>query len=199
MTFSTLTRPTAAPDKSASRELLAATLRRLPRKSSSFPGRLTRRNYANTAIGKIVLQQIRTALGDWRGHRDFIKSSQVPPCDYFVTDPPFIVEFDESQHFSRAAFDHPVALSERILDGVFRFPAGGNFAAISAPWTISRLIATSAAPGTIPCAISCLWFTVLNRQSGFMPKSSRGAASMQNSDNDIETFQTLVHDRLPAR
>ena len=24
----------------------------------------------------------------------------VPPCDYFITDPPFILEFDESQHFS---------------------------------------------------------------------------------------------------
>ena len=48
------------------------------------------------------LEQIRTALGDFRGHRDFIKSAQVPPCDYFISDPPFIVEFDENQHFSRA-------------------------------------------------------------------------------------------------
>ena len=28
--------------------------------------------------------------------------AQMPPCDYFVSDPPFIVEFDENQHFSRA-------------------------------------------------------------------------------------------------
>jgi len=47
------------------------------------------------------LEQIRTALGDFRGHRDFIKSAQVPPCDYFISDPPCIVEFDESQHFSQ--------------------------------------------------------------------------------------------------
>ena len=58
-------------------------------------------DYANTAIGN-VLEQIRTALGDWRGHRDFIKSAQLPPCDYYIPDPPFIVEFDENQHFSRA-------------------------------------------------------------------------------------------------
>ena len=58
-------------------------------------------NYANTAIGN-VLEQIRTALGDWRGHRDFIKSAQLPPCDYYIPDPPFIVEFDEHQHFSHA-------------------------------------------------------------------------------------------------
>jgi hypothetical protein len=48
------------------------------------------------------LEQIRNALGDWRGHRDFIKSALVPPCDYFISDSPFIVEFDESQHFSQA-------------------------------------------------------------------------------------------------
>lgn len=58
-------------------------------------------DYANTAVGNL-LEQICAALSGWRGHRDFIKSAQVPPCDYFVSDPPFIVEFDESQHFSRA-------------------------------------------------------------------------------------------------
>jgi hypothetical protein len=26
----------------------------------------------------------------------------MPPCDFFISAPPFIVEFDESQHFSRA-------------------------------------------------------------------------------------------------
>jgi hypothetical protein len=66
--------------------------------SFSWPARPE--EYANTHIGNL-LARIRTALGDLRGHRDFIKSAQVPPCDYFVSDPPFIVEFDESQHFSR--------------------------------------------------------------------------------------------------
>jgi hypothetical protein len=57
--------------------------------------------YANGAVGNF-LEQIRAALGNFRGHRDFIKSVRMPPCDYFVPDPPFIVEFDESQHFSHA-------------------------------------------------------------------------------------------------
>jgi hypothetical protein len=57
--------------------------------------------YANTVIGDL-LEQIRGALADCRGHRDFIKSVQIPPCDYFIPDPPFILEFDESQHFSAA-------------------------------------------------------------------------------------------------
>lgn len=58
-------------------------------------------DYRDTAIGD-TLQQIRSALGDLRSHRNFIKSALMPPCDYFIADPPFIVEFDENQHFSRA-------------------------------------------------------------------------------------------------
>jgi hypothetical protein len=56
--------------------------------------------YHASAIGP-ALKRIRAALEDFRGHRDFIKSAQVPPCDYYIADPPFILEFDESQHFSR--------------------------------------------------------------------------------------------------
>ena len=64
-----------------------------------WPARLE--DYATTAIGN-SLQVICSALGDWRGHRDFIKSAQMPPCDFVISDPPFILEFDESQHFSGA-------------------------------------------------------------------------------------------------
>jgi len=70
------------------------------RANFQFPWPSQPQDYANTAIGT-QLEQIRAALGDLRGHRDFIKSARVPPCDYFISDPPFIVEFDESQHFSR--------------------------------------------------------------------------------------------------
>jgi hypothetical protein len=66
-----------------------------------FPWPARPEDYANSIIGN-SLALIRNALGDWRGHRDFIKSPQVPPCDYFVPAPPFILEFDESQHFSQA-------------------------------------------------------------------------------------------------
>jgi hypothetical protein len=56
--------------------------------------------YEATALGE-ALHSICSALGALRGHREFVKSAVVPPCDYFVSDPPFILEFDESQHFSR--------------------------------------------------------------------------------------------------
>ena len=66
-----------------------------------FPWPARPEDYASSAIGN-SLEWIRNALGDWRGHRDFIKSPQVPPCDYYVSAQPFILEFDESQHFSQA-------------------------------------------------------------------------------------------------
>lgn len=66
-----------------------------------FPWSARPEAYAATSIGA-ALERIRGALGAWRGHRDFIRSARVPPCDFAVFDPPFILEFDESQHFSRA-------------------------------------------------------------------------------------------------
>jgi hypothetical protein len=54
-----------------------------------------------TAPLRDILESIRDAVADFRGHRDFIKSALVPPCDYFLLQRRQIVEFDESQHFSR--------------------------------------------------------------------------------------------------
>jgi hypothetical protein len=86
------------PCKERVRELLTAIYGDC-RKNHSFPWSALPRDYVNTAIG-VLLERIQTELGNFRGHRDFIKSALVPPCDYFVSDPPFILEFDESQHFS---------------------------------------------------------------------------------------------------
>lgn len=66
-----------------------------------FPWPARPEDYADSAIGP-ALHSIRRALAGWRGHGGFIKSAQVPPCDFYISDPPFILEFDESQHFSRA-------------------------------------------------------------------------------------------------
>ena len=66
-----------------------------------FPWSSHPEDYTTTAISN-SLALIRTALGNWRGHRDFIKTPQIPPCDFVISNPPFILEFDESQHFSQA-------------------------------------------------------------------------------------------------
>ncbi|MGN6717302.1 MAG: hypothetical protein ACTHLX_07915 [Candidatus Binatia bacterium] len=57
-------------------------------------------DYTKTPIGA-TLERIHSSLENFRGHGDFIKSPLVPPCDYYVSAPPFILEFDENQHFSR--------------------------------------------------------------------------------------------------
>lgn len=66
----------------------------------SFGWSASPRDYAKTPIGA-TLERIQSSLENFRGNRDFIKSPLVPPCDYYVSDPPFILEFDENQHFSR--------------------------------------------------------------------------------------------------
>ena len=67
--------------------------------SFSWPARPE--DYQQTPIGA-ALQRIRAGLGDLRGHRDFVKTTLMPPCDFYVPIPPFILEFDESQHFTQA-------------------------------------------------------------------------------------------------
>ena len=86
------------------------------RTNRQFPWPARPENYADTSIGD-TLQHIREVLGGLRGHYDFIKSVQMPPCDYFIADPPFIVEFDENQHFSRARLAALMNYPENIAVG----------------------------------------------------------------------------------
>jgi len=46
------------------------------------------------------LKEIYGALQSHRGFREFVKATTLPNCDFFVPSPGFIVEFDESQHFT---------------------------------------------------------------------------------------------------
>lgn len=48
------------------------------------------------------LRDIFSKLKELRGFTDFIRSDTLPPVDYYVPYPGFIVEFDESQHFTLA-------------------------------------------------------------------------------------------------
>ncbi|MEA1905882.1 MAG: hypothetical protein U9N12_02845 [Euryarchaeota archaeon] len=47
-----------------------------------------------------ALKRIFTNLQNYRGHKNFVYAVTLPNCDYFVPDPGFVVEFDESQHFT---------------------------------------------------------------------------------------------------
>ncbi len=57
--------------------------------------------YVETSI-RAALRGVATALQTYRGFgiRDFVRSDVLAGCDFWVPDPGFIVEFDESQHFT---------------------------------------------------------------------------------------------------
>lgn len=46
------------------------------------------------------LKAINETLQNHRGFKSFVRSKTLPNCDFFVPNPGFIVEFDESQHFT---------------------------------------------------------------------------------------------------
>ena len=58
-------------------------------------------SYAETPIHS-ALQCVAAVLEEYRefDFEDFVRTKTLPPCDYWVPDPGFIVEFDESQHFT---------------------------------------------------------------------------------------------------
>lgn len=47
------------------------------------------------------LAKIYKSLQDYRGFTDFVKAKSLPNADFFVHSPKMIVEFDESQHFTK--------------------------------------------------------------------------------------------------
>jgi len=63
-------------------------------------------DFKNTPYYESLLKIYR-ALQNYRGFRDFVRIKSLPRCDFFVPNPGFIVEFDESQHFT---FPRKIAL-----------------------------------------------------------------------------------------
>jgi hypothetical protein len=167
------------------------------RLSHSFPWSAQPKDYEKTPLGE-TLRQICEALGELRGHRDFIKSPQVPPCDFYVSDPPFIVEFDESQHFSRPRL---VSLSHYPKEFTPGFPI--------ARWQeLCRFIdAKDDAP--FDRDERRAWYDTLRDLVppvyGFMPTVRLYAdefhwcALDRTSSKDQETFCSVLKERLPVR
>ncbi|MGD0406897.1 MAG: hypothetical protein ABSB10_09645 [Candidatus Bathyarchaeia archaeon] len=56
-------------------------------------------DYLNSA-GYDKLKEIYDALKNCRGFGEFVKAATLPNCDFFIPNPGFMVEFDESQHFT---------------------------------------------------------------------------------------------------
>jgi hypothetical protein len=47
-----------------------------------------------------ALKNILNLLQDYREFKEFVKAKTLPHCDFFIPNPGFILEFDESQHFT---------------------------------------------------------------------------------------------------
>lgn len=56
-------------------------------------------DYKNLAFYE-KLKEIHLELSKFRGYNDFVRTPTLPHCDFFVPNPGFVVEFDESQHFT---------------------------------------------------------------------------------------------------
>jgi len=65
----------------------------------SFAFAATLEEYANSSLYP-VLKEIYSSLQACRRNREFIRAHSLPPVDYYIPKPGFIVEFDESQHFT---------------------------------------------------------------------------------------------------
>ena len=48
------------------------------------------------------LKEIFVNLSSFRGFNEFVRTRHLPPCDFFIPNLRFVVEFDESQHFTAA-------------------------------------------------------------------------------------------------
>jgi len=53
-----------------------------------------------TFLSYRTLDEIFSVLQNHRGYKSFTRTLTLPHCDFFIIDPGFIVEFDESQHFT---------------------------------------------------------------------------------------------------
>lgn len=65
------------------------------------------------------LEPIYSALQSYRGHETFVRSKKLPRVDFFIPSAQVIVEFDESQHFTRP---REIALELYPQIDVFGFP-----------------------------------------------------------------------------
>ena len=167
------------------------------RASYSFPWSANPQDYEGTAIGE-VLRQIRDGLGHLRGHREFIKSPQVPPCDFYVPDSRFVVEFDESQHFSRPRL---VALSLYPTELKIGFPL--------ARWQELCCLIDARDDTPYDRDERRAWYDTLRdlvpTLHGFNPTVRLYAGEFHwcaldsDSKEDQERFASVLKDRLPAR
>jgi hypothetical protein len=83
----------------------------------SLPFGVSLEDYAHSPL-YLVLKEIHSSLQTLRGNQEFVRAHSLPPVDYYVPNPGFVVEFDESQHFTAC---RKVALSQYPHDLPVKF------------------------------------------------------------------------------
>jgi hypothetical protein len=64
-----------------------------------------------------ALKEIYSRLQEIRGHKDFVRTSYLPECDFYIPNPGFILEFDESQHFNYCRKETLIRYPEELKTG----------------------------------------------------------------------------------
>jgi hypothetical protein len=87
------------------------------KRNPRLPASASLESYKGTPAYDALLS-IYEALQSQRGHHSFVLSDSLPNCDFLVPKPGFLVEFDESQHFTAS---RKLALSLYPKDCIFGF------------------------------------------------------------------------------
>jgi hypothetical protein len=85
--------------KDAIYNLLTAVYGKVERNYTGLSIRTLPKDYQNSPYYN-ALENIFKKLQIFKEHKNFVKSERLSPCDFYIPNGNFIVEFDESQHFS---------------------------------------------------------------------------------------------------
>ena len=131
-------------------------------------------------------------LAKYRGYGigTFVRSNVLAGCDYWVPDLGLIVEFDESQHFTRPRKLALAVYANTKPLGVRREALAGALRASRCEGTTLPRGATNNEPGTTHCGTSFRRSCACSQQSGSTPPTKSGARSIRTARRIGSAFRT---------
>jgi len=144
-----------------------------------------------------LLKNIYKALQHHRGFKDFVKAKTLPNCDFYVPRPGFIVEFDESQHFTKPRaialkkFSKEIRLGfdqQEWIDRCFKFNSRDN----DPPYRDEQRAWYDTLRDI--CSLS------LNQPIvRLLPDEARWCSLDPNKLSDVERFENIINEKLSIR
>ncbi|MGD0237568.1 MAG: nitrilase-related carbon-nitrogen hydrolase [Syntrophorhabdales bacterium] len=141
-----------------------------------------------------ALTSIFTALQDYRGFKKFVKVAKLPHCDFFIRSPGFILEFDESQHFTKP---RAIALE--------RYPANLNLGFDRKRWLNHCLELNSKDDDPPFRDEQRAWYDTLRDFCGLvlgiptvriLPEEAQWCKFNVNAQEDISRFEGIIERKL---